>query len=127
LEFCNTDLAALNLLVGTDSQSLLTRIATETSQVTLHPNDTLVSNWNITHEIQHHLQQFSFSTTLEHVTGHQDKDTLSDDLPLLAQLNVDADVLASQYMIDHSVTTSGVPRLTHNLYQLELPLGLING
>jgi hypothetical protein len=113
--------------VGTDSQSLLTHIATETSQVALHPNDTLVSDWDITHEIQHHLQQFAFRATLEHVTGHQDKDTLYNDLPLLAQLNVDADVLASQYMIDHSVTTSGVPRLTHNLYQLELPLGLING
>jgi hypothetical protein len=106
LEFCNTNLAALILSVGTDSQSLLTCIARETSQVTLHPNDTLVSDRDITHEIQYHLQQFAFSTTLEHFTGHQDKDTLYDNLPLLAQLNVDGDVLASQYMIDHPVTTS---------------------
>jgi hypothetical protein len=117
----------MNLVLGTDSKSLITRVHKETVNQVLHPNDTLVSDWDVTHEIQHHLRNFVFPVHLEHVRGHQDKHTPYEELPLIAQLNVDADVLATQYMISHPQTTTSVPRLTHKLCQLELPNGSING
>jgi hypothetical protein len=126
-QFCGSDLATMQLSLGTDSESLLTRVNKEGQQLVLHPNDTLVADWDVTHEIQHHLRTLSFWIELVHVRGHQDKTILYKDLPLMAQLNVDADVLASQYMVSHPFTTSNVPRLTHNLCQLELSQGSING
>jgi hypothetical protein len=126
-EFGNIDLASIDLFVGTDSESLVTRINTERQRMTVHPNDTLVSDWDITNEIQLRLRTFAPNIHVEHVTGHQDRDIPYEELPLMAQLNVEADELASQYMLDHPRTTSRVPRLTHNLCQLELPHGSING
>jgi hypothetical protein len=117
----------MNLVLGADSKSLITRVQKESVNQVLHPNDTLVSDWDVTHEIQHHLRNFLFQVHLEHVRGHQNKHTPYKELPLMAQLNVDADLLATQYMISHPQTTTSVSRLTHNLCQLELPHGLING
>jgi hypothetical protein len=117
----------MTLTIGTNSESLITCIAKETGQKTLHPNATLATDWDITHEIQHNLRSYVFTPSIEHVKGHQDVDTQYDDLSLLAQLNVNADVLASQSMLDHPCTTTCAQQLTHNLCQLELPSGSIHG
>ncbi len=71
-QFCGTDLAPMVLTVGTNSESLITRVENETAQKTIHLNDTLVADWDITHEIQHNLGSHTFRTTIEHVRGHQD-------------------------------------------------------
>jgi hypothetical protein len=117
----------MNIVIGTDSESMLKRIAKELARRTTHPNATLVPDWDITNEIQHHLRQTLYHIVFEHVRGHQDKATPYNDLPLLAQLNADADGLASKHMQAHPWTTRTVPRLSHNFCQVELPVGSTNG
>ncbi len=108
------------------ARASLPALTTKTAQKTIHPNNTLVADWDIAHEIQHNLGAYNFRITIKHVKGHQDVDTPYNKLPLLAQLNVDADELASQFMREHPRITSRVPGLTHNMCQLKLPKGSIN-
>ncbi len=55
---------------------------------------------------------------MQHVRGHQDDDTAYVDLPLPAQLNVDADLLASEYEFKMSQCPTRVPLITGNTVQL---------
>jgi hypothetical protein len=97
------------IVLGTDSESWIARINKEPARKVTHPKATLMSDWDITNKRQHHLRHYPFRITFEHVWGHQEIDTPYDDLPLLAQLNVDADALASTCMQDHSCTTTRFP------------------
>jgi len=61
-----------------------------------------------------------------HIKGHQDKKTAYEQLPLPAQLNVDADKLAGDYMAAHPDTDyTVVPILPTSRVQLHLPTGTI--
>jgi hypothetical protein len=94
-------------IIGTDSQSMLDTIlgrdqarpaASEptplpTQQVPLDP---LIPEWDLLVEIRLALRQLPF-VKLVHVKGHQDKHKAYNRLSLRAQLNVDADDLASKY------------------------------
>ena len=94
-------------IVATDSQSLLDTLTGENAldenrNVPLDLDfhrvvlDVLTPEWDILIEIQRSLQQLP-GVRLEYVAGHQDKDNPYASLSLLAQLNVDADSLASAY------------------------------
>jgi hypothetical protein len=89
-------------ILTTDSQSLLDSLANWTPQVKLSTpnrdppryfpspyNTVLIPEWDILIEIHHLLRTMSFFT-LEYVKGHQDRVQPYQQLPLLAQLNVDA-------------------------------------
>ena len=102
-------------IVATDSQSLLDTLAGETSldenrnvPVDLDFNrvvlDVLSPEWDILIEIQRSLQKLP-GVRLEYVEGHQDRDVPYENLSLLAQLNVDADRLASEYNDGYSLRT----------------------
>jgi hypothetical protein len=58
--------------------------------------DVLCPEWDVLIEIQNSLKILP-GVRLEYVEAHQDKKTAYHDLPLLAQLNVDADTIAGQY------------------------------
>jgi ribonuclease HI len=94
-------------IVATDSQSLLDTLTGENAldenrNVPLDLDfhrvvlDVLTPEWDILIEIQRSLQQLP-GVRLEYVAGHQDQDNPYASLSLLAQLNVDADSLASAY------------------------------
>ena len=53
-----------------------------------------------------------------HVKGHQDKETAYELLPIEAQLNVDADAVATLYQTDHGATRFIVPMIAGNEAQL---------
>ena len=94
-------------IIATDSQSLLDTLAGDTAldenrnvPVDLDFNrvvlDVLSPEWDILIEIQRSLQKLP-GMRLEYVEGHQDRNTSYENLSLLAQLNIDADRLASEY------------------------------
>jgi hypothetical protein len=63
-----------------------------------HPNSTLEPDWDVLHEIKRKFYQQLHGGTLLHTSkGHQDNRQKYDRLPLLAQLNVNADRLAGLY------------------------------
>jgi hypothetical protein len=96
-------------IVATDSQSLLDTLHSpahvESSTEEQHtrrtarrikqfPLDPLLPEWDVVRGIQELAQRMS-GLRLLYVAGHQDKKTAVHKLPLLAQLNVEADALAS--------------------------------
>ena len=62
--------------------------------------DPLTPEWDVVIGIYHLLREFG-QLTLEHVRGHQDQKIPYRQLPLLAQLNVDADAKATEYQTTH--------------------------
>jgi hypothetical protein len=90
------------------------------------PNPTLEAEWDVLHEIKWILTQLP-GGKLIHTKGHQDDKDTYENLPLLSQLNVDADPLAGQYqdrfgaahprvlLFPHSIDTGAYPRWHHYL------------
>ena len=66
-------------------------------------NSTMASEWDVLMEIWTTRQSFEDDNapTFIHIKGHQDQHKPYGELSLSAQLNVDADALANQYMRDH--------------------------
>lgn len=96
-------------LVGTDSQSLLNALYAETEagedgRKQLAVLDVLDAEWDLLVEIQEALRELP-GVDLTYIKGHQDDRVPYDRLPLMAQLNVDADRLAAKYQNLH-----GAPR-----------------
>ena len=103
----------------------------------LYPNSTLASEWDIIMEIwttNAAVEQDS-RPTISHIKSHQDNDKPYAQLPLRAQLNVDADELAEEFIqaypdMDYSrvplLPTSGIQlnhvkgTITHG-YKREIP------
>ncbi|KAI2499830.1 hypothetical protein MHU86_14647 [Fragilaria crotonensis] len=94
-------------IVATDSQSLLDTLSGETSLDENHNVpidldfsrvvlDVLIPEWDILIEIQQSLKRLP-GVRLEYIKGHQDEESSYENLSLLAQLNVDADRIASEY------------------------------
>ena len=83
----------------------------------------MASDWDTLAELWTTLASFPEETrpTTTHVKSHQDKKTRYEDLPLPAQLNVDADALAEEYEVDHPNTNcSSVLLLPTSGVQLHL-------
>ena len=100
--------------VATDSQSLIDTLYGKTPPSMQDPYgtthrdrtslmtvvlDPLIAEWDVIVSIQILLREMP-GLTLIHVRGHQDKKIPYHRLPLLAQLNVDADELAGDYQRD---------------------------
>ena len=84
------------------------------------PNRALSPDWDIINEIVHTLQSLPFSPTIQHIKGHQDDHDEYDDLPILAQLNVDADRFAGMYQDQHGKYQPTVPLMPNTGAQLHL-------
>ena len=101
-------------ILATDSQSLLDTIAEKLSGEDVEPPvygkvkdieqlDVRCAEWDILTCIMYFLKQWP-ELKLEYVRGHQDRKTAYDRLSLLAQLNVDADEMATIYQCDHGTS-----------------------
>lgn len=73
----------------------------------------------------HSHQALPFSPTLQHIKGHQDKHTNYEYLPLLAQLNVDADTAAGEFQDQHGCARPHILMFPHAGAQLQLNNGTI--
>jgi hypothetical protein len=76
----------------TDNKGLLTLFETSLPYPDPLPNNTLLANWDVTHQISQMLRQTSVIPWLKHIKGHQDNKTPYIALSLKAQLkkaNVD--------------------------------------
>ena len=117
-EFCGYPIpAGINL--ATDNEGLIARIASSRQSVTEHPNATLKPDWDVVRSIADTLLLFP-SPKIEHVTGHQDDEADYCDLPLVSQLNIDADKLAGEVHSTPSLHPASVIRLAANPAQFHI-------
>ena len=74
----------------------------------MFPNTTMEAEWDCLAQILHTLHDLAdVAPTIDHVKGHQDESMPYEELPLLAQLNCDADSHANRFLwenptIDHT-------------------------
>jgi hypothetical protein len=96
------------ITIWCDNLTLVNMVNTTTSRARPElPNDTLRPIWNILQAI---CQKFRLHPTLslQHVEGHQDKNSSHSQLPFPAQLNILADTLATSFHpLSHRVLTPG--------------------
>jgi hypothetical protein len=96
-------------VLATDSKSLIDTIRPQQlrqnhqAPVSTYqrPLDPLSPEWDIVIGVQTPLQEMP-GLTLQHIKGHQDERCEFHRLPLLAQLNVEADALATKYQQNHA-------------------------
>jgi len=95
-------------------------IATQTTTI----NPTLDPDWDVVNEVRWNLQKSGITGgRLEHIKGHQDRRTTYSDLPLGAQLNIDADRIAGEFMESMEHPETHVYMLPHAGAQLHLREG----
>ena len=121
--FCHLPIPP-RISLSTDNEGLVTRIATCRACAIEHPNTSLKPDWDVVRSIADTLLLFP-APKITHVKGHQDKTVPYADLPLRAQLNVDADHLAGEFHATFSPTPERVTRLGSNPVQFHLPSGTI--
>ena len=94
----------------------------------IYPNSTLASEWDVIAEIRQSFLDLDPSSrpSIHHIKGHQDDEVEYDKLPLKAQLNVQADQLAADFIQQHpDFDYSRVPLLPSSGCQVELPKGTV--
>jgi hypothetical protein len=64
-------------------------------------NEALKSEFDVTEQIYRTTKSYGIQATYRWVKGHQDKETAYVDLPLEAQLNVDADKFAGEFQAEN--------------------------
>lgn len=86
-----------------DNSSMVKRAQANTPLEKVYPNATLASEWDVIGEIWKALQELGpdHQPNIQHIKGHQDDHQEYDQMPLGAQLNVDADHLASAFLRDN--------------------------
>jgi len=106
-----------------DNKGLLTSVKKGRKYHEYYPTMTKTPNREVIHEIVESLKNIKANPTTHHVKGHQDDDKTYDELPLPAQLNIDADALAEKYQSQyHTHDRSWVPRLNGTKAQLNFEL-----
>jgi hypothetical protein len=81
---------------------------------------TLAPDWDVLNEIRHALHDLPLRPSFQHIKGHQDRDTPYEHLPLLAQLNVDADNAAEAFQRNHGCHRPHVLLFPHAGAQLQI-------
>jgi hypothetical protein len=87
------------LEVFSDNQGLVDTIAKMMAWETMHPSNALESEWDILSVILDYIPQLPVPPSVQRVKGHQDKEAPVATLPLPAQLNCEADALATAALI----------------------------
>ena len=84
------------------------------------PNTTLSPDWDVLNKIRWSMEQDGIrGCSFTHIKGHQDRKTPYKELPLRAQLNVDADKLASTYQEAHGQARPIVLMFPHSAVNLQ--------
>jgi hypothetical protein len=81
----------------TDNKGLLIRIDQSRQCDKSYANATLAPDWDIVEAIVSTLQLLPVTPSFSHVKGHQDDHIAYEDLPLDAQLNIEAEALAGKF------------------------------
>ena len=89
------------------------------------PNPTLEPEWDVLHEIQWAFSRQLHGGIIVHTKGHQDDKAKYDTLPLLAQLNIDADELAGKFQDHHGAARAHVLLFPHAAAQVHIHGGTI--
>jgi hypothetical protein len=118
-EYCGVT-PSWHVKMMTDNLGLITWLKKSLLHLEPFPNITLLSDWDVTNEIVCTLHTMTIQPTLEHVKGHQDDHIQYSNLPLDAQLNVDADEEAGFYQEIYPQYWPVIPRLPHNRAQLHI-------
>jgi hypothetical protein len=86
-----------------------------TSNKNYPTNMTLDPDWDVINEIRWTLEKgrLEGGTIFHHIPGHQDRKKPYAELSLQAQLNVDADRLATRYQALWRTTSTGTPLPPH--------------
>ena len=89
-----------------DNKSMIEVTVKHCKYQQVYPNATMASDWDIIAELRETIHQIPETSrpSYRHIKGHQDKDTSYEDLPLRAQLNVQADELADAWLHEHPDT-----------------------
>jgi hypothetical protein len=114
------------LRIHSDSKSVIEQALKMLAYPFYFANMTLTADWDVIQAIVSTMKQFQTPPPLDHVYGHQDKNTDVASLPLPAQLNVEADALAGLYRYNQQQNHTRVPRIAGNTVQLNLPCGTIS-
>ena len=83
-------------------------------------NDTMEPEWDLLQAITHTLQQMGPSVQVRHVKGHQNDNINVHKLPLPAQLNVEADKLASDFQTKSLHGHLPAPLISHQHNQAQI-------
>ena len=110
-----------------DNEGLVTTLTKYSTYSHIYPNLTVSPEWDTIAQINETLKQLTPQQPLiVHISGHQDDRTPYEALSLPAQLNCDADALASKYLIDNPrIDHQFVPLLPKAECLLHLPQGTI--
>jgi hypothetical protein len=122
----------LHGIIATDSKSLVdtirgphrVQIGPSPANVYHRPLDPLSPEWDVIFGIQSLLREMP-GLNLQHIKGHQDREHDFHRLPLLAQLNIEADALANRYQRDHGLFQPEVLLTQWAGAHLVLPSGTI--
>jgi len=109
-----------------DNKSMVASSHEVPAEWKITPNSTQASDYDVLAKIwaTRDLLPVTACPAVLHVKGHQDKKTAYEQLPLPAQLNVDADKLAGDYMSNHPNTDyTVVPVLPTRGVHMHLPAG----
>ena len=82
--------------------------------------------WDVIVQIVVVIHEHNFKDYFEHVKCHQDKDTKYEDLQLLAELNVDVNILAVAFCTHNMKCTKQTIHLPINPVQLHTDETIIN-
>jgi hypothetical protein len=82
-----------------DIQGLVDTNSKMMTWANFHPSNALASEWDILSVILAYIPKLPLSPSVLHVKGHQDKEAPVGSLPLPAQLNCEADALATAVLI----------------------------
>ena len=95
------DIQVFNVVCISDNAELIRRCKAHLHYKEPFPNETLKSEYDVTEQIYRTQAAHNIKATFYWVKGHQDKNNTYLELPLEAQLNVDADELAGEYQEEH--------------------------
>ena len=110
-----------------DNQSMVNKTNEISQYITMYPNSTMASEYDVLAEIRTAMRHLGVSQPeLHHIKGHQDETKSWQELSHTAKMNCKADDLADQYMQEfHDVDRSRVSILPTSGCQLHLAAGTI--
>ena len=94
-----TSSSSINLTCVSDNQELINRMDEHKNYNHPFLNETTRSEFDITEQIYLTSKTHNISAQYEWVRGHQDENAPIEELPLLAQLNIEADHLAGNFQL----------------------------
>ena len=92
-----------NIAHHMDNMGMIKRLEELNNKIQGLPRDCFKAEWDVLSEVKHTMSTMGVKLITQHEKGHQDEKTKYEDLPLLGQLNVDADKLATQALLEANI------------------------